>query len=58
MSWWHDVVDWVGGYPYESASPGDVVAAGRARGLMLSRLLVHSHNACAEYLFDRGSSAR
>jgi 2-polyprenyl-6-hydroxyphenyl methylase/3-demethylubiquinone-9 3-methyltransferase len=53
MSWWHDIVDWVGGYPYESASPGDVLAFGRRKSLTLARLLVHPHNACNEYLFEK-----
>lgn len=26
MSWSHDVHDWLGGYPYESAKPGDVIS--------------------------------
>ena len=24
MSWWFDIVDWLGGYPYEFASAGEV----------------------------------
>jgi 2-polyprenyl-6-hydroxyphenyl methylase/3-demethylubiquinone-9 3-methyltransferase len=25
MSYWHDVVDWVGGYPFEVAKPDAIV---------------------------------
>ncbi len=31
MSWWTDVIDWVGGYPYESAKPEEVFDFFRAR---------------------------
>lgn len=24
MSWWHDQIDWLGGYPYETASPEEI----------------------------------
>lgn len=24
MNWWHDMVDWVGGYPFEAATPEEV----------------------------------
>jgi 2-polyprenyl-6-hydroxyphenyl methylase/3-demethylubiquinone-9 3-methyltransferase len=51
MSWWHDIVDWVGGYPYESASPSDVFDFYRQRGLTLTRLVVHPHTANGEYVF-------
>lgn len=33
MSRWHDIVDWVGGYPFEVATPAEVVAFCEARGL-------------------------
>jgi SAM-dependent methyltransferase len=25
MSWWRDVTDWIGGYPYEAATPGEIL---------------------------------
>jgi SAM-dependent methyltransferase len=51
MSWWHDIVDWVGGYPYESASPGNVFDFYHKRGFTLTRLVVHPHTANGEYVF-------
>ena len=33
MNWWHDVHDWLGGYPYESASPEEICDFLAARGL-------------------------
>lgn len=38
MSVWYDLVDWVGGYPFEVASPEKVFDFCRTRGLTLSRL--------------------
>lgn len=38
MSRWHDLVDWVGGYPFEVAKPEQVFDFCRARGFALRRL--------------------
>ncbi len=38
MSRWHDLVDWVGGYPFEVAKPEDVFEFCRTRGFALRRL--------------------
>ncbi len=38
MSVWHDLVDWVGGYPFEVAKPEQVFDFCRARGFTLRRL--------------------
>ena len=38
MSSWHDLVDWVGGYPFEVAKPEEVFDRCRARGFVLRRL--------------------
>jgi 2-polyprenyl-3-methyl-5-hydroxy-6-metoxy-1,4-benzoquinol methylase len=38
MSKWHDLVDWVGGYPFEVARPEQVFEFCRERGLVLERL--------------------
>src|SRR4051794_17906873 len=37
MDWSHDVHDWLGGYPYESASPEEVTARLDGLGLSLVR---------------------
>jgi 2-polyprenyl-6-hydroxyphenyl methylase/3-demethylubiquinone-9 3-methyltransferase len=38
MSPWHDVVDWVGGYPFEVAKPEEIFRFYRERGFELSNL--------------------
>lgn len=43
MSPWYDLVDWVGGYPFEVAKPDDVLAFCRERGFVLTRLVTCGH---------------
>jgi 2-polyprenyl-6-hydroxyphenyl methylase/3-demethylubiquinone-9 3-methyltransferase len=38
MSRWRDIIDWVGGYPYEVASPEEIFDFYRERGFRLTRL--------------------
>jgi 2-polyprenyl-6-hydroxyphenyl methylase/3-demethylubiquinone-9 3-methyltransferase len=54
MSWWHDIVDWLGGYPYEFASAGQVFEfCHRELGLTLEKLNTTSSIGCNEFLFSR-----
>ena len=55
MSRWHDVVDWVGGYPFEVATPDAVLDFCRARGFNLIRLKTCGGKmGCNEFLFEHG----
>ena len=38
MSAWIDLVDWVGGYPFEVATPGEIFEFYRKKGFILVRL--------------------
>ncbi len=38
MSRWHDIIDWVGGYPYEVTTPDEIFDFYRERGFVLTRL--------------------
>ncbi len=38
MSYWHDIVDWVGGYPYEVATPDELFDFYRERGFQLTKM--------------------
>jgi 2-polyprenyl-6-hydroxyphenyl methylase/3-demethylubiquinone-9 3-methyltransferase len=59
MKWYTDAIDWLGGYPYESASPAEVIARLEGKGFRLKRLfkarrdlgLLGSGN--AEYVFEK-----
>lgn len=54
MSRWHDIVDWVGGYPYEVAKPEDVFDFYRARGFTLTKLKCAGVGlGCNEFVFQR-----
>ena len=52
MSRWHDLVDWVGGYPFEVAKPDDVFRFYRERGFQLVELITRT-SGCNEYVFAR-----
>lgn len=41
MDWHHDVHDWLGGYPYESTTPDEVVSFLTERGFKLERSFTH-----------------
>jgi len=54
MSVWHDLVDWVGGYPFEVARPEEVFDFYRQRGFELVRLKTRGGGlGCNEYVFGR-----
>lgn len=54
MDWWRDIVDWVGGYPYEVATPGQVFAFCASRGFHLGELETVIGHGCNQYVFTRG----
>lgn len=53
MSRWHDMVDWVGGYPFEVAKPEQIFNFYRDRGFVLRNLKTTSGTACNEFVFSR-----
>lgn len=57
MSRWHDLIDWVGGYPFEVARPEEVFDFFRDRGFSLAALRTCGGGlGCNEFVFvrDRG----
>lgn len=53
MNHWRDVIDWVGGYPYEYAAPDEIFDFYRERGFSLLKLKCKSAGfGCAEYVFQ------
>jgi 2-polyprenyl-6-hydroxyphenyl methylase/3-demethylubiquinone-9 3-methyltransferase len=53
MSKWRDIVDWVGGYPYEAARVDVIFEFFKARGFDLERLHCTGGLGCNEYVFRR-----
>ena len=57
MNRWRDAVDWVGGYPYEVATPEEVFDFCRVRGFTLKTLKCGGVGlGCNEFVFDRTST--
>ena len=58
MSVWHDLVDWVGGFPFEVAKPEQIFDFYRKRGYVLSRLKTDGGgHGCNEYVFIKASDS-
>ena len=56
MSRWRDIIDWVGGYPYEVATPEAIFDFFRARGFTLTKLKCGGVGlGCNEFVFAKES---
>jgi 2-polyprenyl-6-hydroxyphenyl methylase/3-demethylubiquinone-9 3-methyltransferase len=54
MSVWHDLVDWVGGYPFEVAKPEAILDFYRGKGFRLAKLnTCGTRSGCNEFVFIR-----
>ena len=54
MSYYTDIVDWVGGYPYEYASPAEVTQFFEQRGFKLKKFIkTQGFTGCNEFVFER-----
>ena len=54
MSVWTDLVDWVGGYPFEVSKPEEVFEFYRERGFELTHLMTCGGGlGCNEFVFER-----
>lgn len=53
MHGWYDLVDWVGGWPFEVARPEDVFRHLRDRGFTLHELTTSVGHGCNEFRFVR-----
>jgi 2-polyprenyl-6-hydroxyphenyl methylase/3-demethylubiquinone-9 3-methyltransferase len=59
MDPWRDVVDWVGGYPFEVARPEEVFEFCRRRGFELRKLKTcGGGHGCNEFVFVRAETSR
>lgn len=54
MNRWRDIVDWVGGYPYEVATPEQIFDFFRSRGFLLTKLKCGGVGlGCNEFVFEK-----
>ncbi len=57
MSPWRDVVDWVGGYPFEVAKPEEIFDFYRQRGFVLNKLVTAGGGlGTNQFVFERSSN--
>jgi 2-polyprenyl-6-hydroxyphenyl methylase/3-demethylubiquinone-9 3-methyltransferase len=57
MSRWHDMIDWLGGYPFEVARPEAIFHRFRDQGFILQELRTcGGRMGCNEYVFRRAAS--
>jgi 2-polyprenyl-3-methyl-5-hydroxy-6-metoxy-1,4-benzoquinol methylase len=57
MSRWRDIIDWVGGYPYEYASVAAITAFYGERGFEPERIVPTGGLGCNEFVFRRRTGA-
>lgn len=56
MSYWYDLKDWIGGYPFEVARPEEVFGFFRDRGFVLQNLTtVAGGHGCNEFVFQKSN---
>lgn len=53
MSKWHDWLDWVGGYPFETASVNEIFDFYQQRGFVLERLKATSKSGCSQFVLRK-----
>jgi 2-polyprenyl-6-hydroxyphenyl methylase/3-demethylubiquinone-9 3-methyltransferase len=58
MSWRRDVTDWLGGYPYEAATPGEILEFVRRKcNFVLIKQNIDLHLGVSEFVFESGPAA-
>ncbi len=58
MNRWHDILDWVGGYPFEVARPEEIFHFLRDRGFTMENMVTRLGNVgCNEFVFRREGEA-
>jgi 2-polyprenyl-6-hydroxyphenyl methylase/3-demethylubiquinone-9 3-methyltransferase len=54
MSLWYDMLDWLGGYPFEVASPEQIILFYRSKGFVLENLkTTRGRHGCNEFVFKK-----
>jgi 2-polyprenyl-3-methyl-5-hydroxy-6-metoxy-1,4-benzoquinol methylase len=55
MSPWYDLVDWIGGYPFEVAKPEQIFRFYKRFGFVLAEMKTTRRLGCNEFVFERKS---
>lgn len=56
MSLWHDMIDWIGGFPFEVAKPEEIFEYYTCRGFVLEKLRTSGGLGCNEYVFRNSAN--
>jgi 2-polyprenyl-6-hydroxyphenyl methylase/3-demethylubiquinone-9 3-methyltransferase len=57
MNHWRDLIDWVGGYPYEVSTPDEIFEFFKARGYTLTKMNCGNVGlGCNQFVFDKIST--
>lgn len=57
MSVWHDWVDWIGGLPFEVATPEEIIVPLQKQGFILQNITTSAGGlACNQYVFKKSGS--
>ena len=53
MSYWHDQIDWIGGYPYEVSKPNDIINFFKQKNCKLMKIKINKGYGNNIYLFKK-----
>lgn len=53
MNAYYDAIDWIGGYPFEVATPANLFAFYKKKGFKLERLVTRQGMGCNEFVFSK-----
>ena len=54
MNLWYDMLDWLGGYPFEVSKPSEIVKELEAKNFILKKqVLVGNRQGCNEFIFQK-----
>lgn len=58
MDLWHDVVDWVGGYPFETATPTEIIRFFKTYDFSVINMIRKTGMGCNEFVFQRSAKEK
>ena len=53
MSFYHDLIDWLGGYPFEVAKPEKIFHFYKSQGFILENLYTTNRLGCNQFVFKK-----
>ena len=53
MNSYYDAIDWIGGYPFEVATPAEIFEFYKAKAFLLTKLVTRNGMGCNEFVFKK-----